>query len=515
MVTMLPLIVLLLGFCLMLCLARSKWPGWMGLPFFVMVGSVVLGVGISPLAARFLGYRNVTIAGVAQPEEIPASIALILLNALMVTFGMMLAWLLWDRGDPATKFVSDVSYSPYVLSRTWNASLMMFLFGVLCNVLVLHFLLRDYSLLELAFARALFSAEIEGNAIYHYARLLSSTMVIGAWGMLLFSAESRIRMGLAAVANSAVVILQVLYGGRTRVIIALLAIMVLYHYGIKRMRLQRIVILAIAGLMGLFAIQLLRMQAGSFSDALLGIGADVLVSGDINEAAFALKMFPEQVPFLGWGVLVGGLSHLFPTLGKHIPWAGSIWMSLVKHLFGGQNPMSGIGGEHYAPAAEHYMQFGLSGVIFLGLAIGLFYGRLFTWQKQQPRNLFLLMFTTYTFLAFFVSVMNGKMATWVGGMGFAVLLPVGVLASMRHGRLGSELSLAAPLFLCASSFFSRHLFGWEIFDYTFAVALLIAYLICVKLIGMANPGTERTQNEVDRGVMTKAEVLCYAPDVNG
>jgi hypothetical protein len=367
----------------------------------------------------------------------------------------------------------------------------MFLFGTLCNALVLRFLLGEKSLGQLAFERALLTAEdVVWNPFYNYARLLSGTMSIGAWGMLLFSGKDQIRKQVAIAANFLVVLFPVIFGGRMSLIRDVLALAVLYHYGVRRIRLRHIAIVATVLIVGLSAIQFLRYRVAGLSEALVANLADVFVTGGINEAAFALRMFPEQIPFLGLGGLIGPLSHLFPTLGDHLPGARSIWMFLVDYLFGGRNPARGIGGEHYAPAAEHYMLFGFSGVVLLGLAYGLLYGHLFVWQKRQPENLFILMLVTYAWKAFFVSVIDGKMAAWVGGMGFGALLPVGVLAATTYSHRMSEIALFGPLYLCALSFFLKRLSGLDLFDYTFAAALVPAYIISLKVIGRASPTRE-------------------------
>ncbi len=492
MIAIFSLVVLFFGFGLFFCIAKSRWPGWMGRPFLVPVGVVILDLGITPLMAQFMGYRTISVAGLAWPEEVPAAAALILLNAFAIAMGMVIAWHLWDRNQPPMKSYSVIQYSPNTSARAWKISFAMFLFGASCHAVVLHFLLSDNSLLKISAERALFSSEQTLlSPYYNYARLLSETMIIGAWGMLLFYGKTRIRKQLAIIANSLTILLHMLYGGRMAVIMTLLAIMILYNYGIKPMRPKQIALFVVLALIGLLPIQFMRLQAIGFKDAFLGIISDISITGSINEAAFALRAFPERVPFLSWGVLFGGLGHLFPTLGDHIPWAKNLWISIVDYMFAGQNPSGGIGGEHYAPAAEHYMQFGLKGVIFLGLAFGLLYGRLFVWQKQQPRNLFLLMFSTYIFMAFFVSIMDGKMAPWVGRMGFGVLLPVGFITAMTVGRRWSELALIGPLFLCALSFFLRRLVDSDIFDYTFAAALVPAYLISLKFINRANPSTVR------------------------
>ena len=495
---LMPEIILIVGCFLLFFLLKSKWPGWMGLPFAFLVVNAIRDLGITPLLNKYIEYSWVSpTAGVASPGEVPASVMLILLNAMAIGGGMVIA-LVFSHFSRRTRLpICQVSYSPYVVSKAWKASVAMFGFGLLCQAFVIYMLLQEFSLSDFGRTRALFSAEVAlRTPIYYYVRTFSNTMVIGAWGMFLFSGNSLKQKRLSIGAIVSIVCLEILFGGRTKTMMILLAIGILYHYGKRKIRPKNILKIALITVVCLLPIQFLRFDFSSIGEGLGDIAKYILMSPTIDETAFALRYFPNNIPFMGSGVMVGSLTHLFPTLGKHLPWANNLWSLLVDNFYYGCTPSAGIGGEHFAPPAEHYMQFGLNGVIVIGMVLGLLYGFIFSWQKRNQKNLFLLMFATYAYLGFVVSVTEGKMVAYIGGMGLSALLPIGILAAMACVSREKRLALFIPLGLCPISFVLKRFIGWELFDYTFAMALGYAYVISIKIIAKANPEKKPTNNSV-------------------
>lgn len=501
------LIALFVGVGVLIMAAKSAWPGWLGFSILIPVVSILLDVGVSPSASQLLGYRNPTLAGQAYPQELHGAVALVLLHAVSLLAGMMGAWFLWDRRGSMKPSPRGAEYSEHTRNRAWKASLVVFTFGALCNAVVLGFLLNGRSLEQLALQRASLTAEdAVFNPLYNYATLLSGFMSVGAWGMLAFSAGKTLRRGISLAANLAPLLLQVLYGGRLGVVMSLVPFLLIYHHSVKRVRSREIVLLGLSAIVAISTIQFLRFQTDTLEEAMLGTAADFLVTGAVDEAAFATRMFPQPIPFLGWGPILGSLGHLFPTIT--IPGAKNIWMMLVDYLFSGQNTSEGIGGQHYAPAAEHFILFGLAGVVLLGVAFGLLYGRLFIWQKRQPANLFILLFTVYIYKSFVSSAMDGKMAASVGSIGFGALLPIGILAGLTFGNRGPRIVLASSVYLCALSFLLKRLLASDILDYSFSAALAFAYLASFRLISQSGPeqevGSDRRED--------KAIVLEGIPD---
>jgi hypothetical protein len=428
--------------------------------------------------------------GIASAEEIPAAATLILLNGIAIAGGMILAKAMFSSSKPGRQDI-DCDYSPRLLRRSWILSLGMFSLGLLSQILILYLLLQEIPISALAKTRALFSAETALTLpIYYYARTLSSAMGVGAWGMLLFSGGTRHRRFLSIGAIIATTLFAGLHGGRLQTVIFFLGTAIIYHHGICRIRLRHMAIGSIAFLAFLTAIQFSRFESADMEDAFTAIAKTVLMPPAVNDAAFALRTFPQRIPFIGAGVTIAGLGHLFPTIGKYMSEATNTWSVIVEYLYRGRNSFAGIGGEHYSPAAEHYMQFGIPGILFLGAAFGFIYGLLFAWKSRFPKNSFLLIFSTYALISFVASVINGKMAAWLGGMGFSILLPVGVMASLAAGRRGAQWSVVGSLGLCAIAYILKRMLSegvTEILDYAFAAALLLAYLLSLKAIAAANP----------------------------
>lgn len=482
--------IVLVGSCFLLFfLLKSKWPGWMGIPFIVLVANIMRDLGTTPLVNRCLGPSWVSpIVGFASPQEMPASAFLVLLSTIAIGSGMIFALVFSHFSRRTRPTICQVSYSPHVYFKAWKISMIIFGVGFLCQVFVIKTVLHEVSFSEFASTRANFSAEdaLE-SPIYYYAMGFRRLIHIGAWGLLLFSGQNKRRTMISVAALLAGIFCEVIFGGRLATIAMLLAIFVLYHYGKRRIKTQTIIKFASTAIVCLLVIQFLRFRVGTVSEAFSGVAKDVLTTSTLDETAFALRYFPNSIPFMGPGVIVGNLMHLVPTLGKHLQWSKSLWGVIVDNFCYGQSTHMGIGGEHYAPPAEHYMQFGLNGVIFIGLVLGLFYGLIFSWQKRNQKNLFLLMFATYAYVSFVASVVDGRMMAYIGGMGLSALLPIGIMAVMACFDHKAKLALFAPLGLCALCFVLKRIIAWELFDFAFALALGYAYLMSIRVIATANP----------------------------
>ncbi len=115
------------------------------------------------------------------------------------------------------------------------------------------------------------------------------------------------------------------------------------------------------------------------------------------------------------------------------------------------------------------------------------------------------MFTAYAYISFFASLIDGKMISYIGGMGFSVLLPVDILASVTYGRGWDKLAVFVPLYFCLLSFFLKRLSHWEIFDFTFAAALVPAYLLLLKFIAVSSPAADIRNNSPDGMIYNKCK----------
>jgi len=482
---MLAFIILFAGSCFLAILVKAKWPGWLGMPLAFIVLCIIRDLGTTHIVDFYMGnyWVNPT-EGIAAPDEINTAYFLVLLNYIALSVGMVAViiakCLLPHKKNP----VISTSYSPRMCSRAWKASLLLFLFSILCQTIVFYFLLREFSILDIASSRAVFSAETATTIpLFCYARLLSGSMPIAVWGMMLFAGQKRNRMIIAVIGIISVVLFEVTFGSRMQLVANVFGIAVIYHYGIRQLGLRQTFLLAAMMLLALLMIQYVRLGVPDIREGVKNIAVDVLMTKSVNKAAFATRHFPEDVPFIGIGFISNELSKLVPTIRRYMVWNRNIWDDVVEHLRGGHSGFKGKGGNHYTPAAESYMQFGIRGVVFIGFFIGLLYGLIFSWQKRHPNNVFLLMFATYAFVSLAMGLVNGKMLSWVSSMGFGAILPIGFLVVAVFRSRREVPALGIPLCFCILFFIAKRLVFSELFDYTFAVALVFAYLAALNSIG--------------------------------
>ena len=211
--------------------------------------------------------------------------------------------------------------------------------------------------------------------------------------------------------------------------------------------------------------------AGAINRILL----DLFLARAPDETAFALRTFPDSIPYLGPGAVIEGLLHRpFPTL--NLPDVKSVWALLVDLVYGGINPSAGKGAEHYSFVPEHYMYFGVPGVIFLSLFFGWVYGLLFSWTHRLSNNPYAILFASAAMAAFLGSLIDGRMAVRLGDLAFGALLPIGIIVALSSKAKWAWAPILAPVYLTVMFYLLNRLFATRIFDYPFAVALLIAYI---------------------------------------
>jgi oligosaccharide repeat unit polymerase len=487
-------IILVAGCCLVAMLAKIKWPGWIGVLLVFIVLCVIRDLAATPIAGLFIEryWVNPT-EGIAATDEITTASLLVLLNAVAFAAGIVIAIIVKSVLPHKKSYGLKTSYSLHITSRAWKASFLLFLFSTLCQTIVLYYLLREINFLDIATTRALFSAKKATSiSLFSYVRLFSSFTPIAVWGMILFAAQKRYRMIMAVFGVISVLLFEVMYGNRLQLAATVVGITVIYHYGVRRIRLRKTFLVAAILLVGLLAIQFVRMKVPDISGGVKNVAVDVLMSDSVNQAAFAIRHFPEDVPFIGIGFISNELSKLFPTIRKYMTWNKNIWDDIVEHIRGGRSGFIGKGGNHYIPAAESYMQYGIRGVVFIGSFIGFFYGLIFLWQRGHPNNTFILMVATYAFVSFVMSFINGKMFSWVSSMGFGALLPIGFLSIATFKIKWEVLTFCFFLFICFMCIAMKRLISYpELFDYAFAATLVFTYLLAIYSIGKK----QRFQND--------------------
>lgn len=488
-----PWLVIIAGGILMIIQIRSKWPGWIAMPFLMLTIRVVHEIGISLLVTDYLGFvRYHPFITQTLPEERPAAAGLILLSYGAIAIGLSLVRLCSSKKHNMRNSVYT-GYSSYIANNAWNASLIVFCAGCVFNGIVLGLLLQNNSLLELASKRAAFSdEEALANPIYLYAKTFASIMQIGTWGMILFARHVPRRIWLAVVANATFIVIQALLGGRIRTVLAVLGVAIVYHYGVQRLRFRQVLGMGLVIVCGLIYITIYRFSSVSLVERMRYSLTDIIAPRNLDEAAFFLRVVPTEIPFLRGATILGGLSHLLP--GLSIPWTQNMWYLMEDYYFGGKKVRGGISAETYALGAENYLNFGYWGVIVFGILFGLFFGILFEWYRRRPNNLFLLILATNVCLSFF-SGMEKRMAASIGGLAISSIVPVGILIalSLRHKRLAGGLLLclhfAITLLLLYKvrellPYLSSYLY---LVKYVVVFLMVVIYVISLRLLAVSHP----------------------------
>ena len=301
----------------------------------------------------------------------------------------------------------------------------VFAFGLVVNGVVLYLLLSNVSLGSIAASRAVFTVtEVLQSRVFSLARLFSPTLQVGALGMLLFGAGVKKRFRLALLGLLAAMAVQAVFGGRGGTIRVVLAAIILFHHGVRPIRVRNLALAGFALFAGLAYIAINRFGQTSLGPAVFVLARGFLVSGNVHDAAFAMRAFPSEMNYFGGATILAGLTHVIPEFP--VPGARNLWYELMDYYNSGVNVQSGIGGGNLALAAEHYMNLGIAGVVVFAGLFGLICGAVFEWQRRDTRNPFLLIFATQTVLTF-LGGMESRAAQSIGGLAMSSLMPVGVL----------------------------------------------------------------------------------------
>ncbi|MEO0129213.1 MAG: O-antigen polymerase [candidate division WOR-3 bacterium] len=477
--------ILIVGIILIWLQIRSKWPGWVGFPFLMVTIRAVHETAISPLLSQIWGQRFFQFIGEITQDELPSAIVLILLSYSSIAFGLFLVRAFSNQDPTANKAIFKGKPAPkYATQNAWISSFTLFLVGFVANVIVLGFLLQNSSLFLIARFRTPFTDEIVlTNRFYHYARLTSNLMPIGALGMFLFSKNVSVKRRSAWVAYVLYIMFETIWGGRGGVILGIIAFIIVYHYVVKRINIKNIFIVGILLFIALSYILTYRFGTTSLKGGLLLTLRGFLISGNINDAAFALRNFPTVLPFLNGGSILAGLSHFIPELP--MPGAVNIWLYIVNIYFGGINPMLGIGGGNFALGAEHYMNFGYIGVIGMGILFGVIFGFIFELQRRNYENPFLLLISAQASV-FFLSGIESRCAYILGGMILSTFVPIGILAAMSlpNRKLSKTLMLVIYLTFVAFIFYqsSDFLPYSYLFKYLIFLGVTMVYYLSFKRV---------------------------------
>jgi hypothetical protein len=401
---------------------RREGRRWLGLPLAIVAARAAVDAGL-PLLLPAAIDRAEVFGFIGSPSTSEQVIGATLLS---VSYASIAAGFVWAAKMVRGRSVHVASHTADY-TRVLRAGITMFAVGLLAHAVVFAFLTQQVSLTGIAAARAAFTAESAlSSSLYHYARLLMPALTVGALAIVLASGHVRQHTATAVIAAAVCVGVQALLGTRGGTIKTALAIACVWHYGVRPIRPRQAVIGALAVIIGLGYINLVRFGADSASEITRLAASSILVTRSVPDAAYAVRTFPDDHPYLDGETVIAGLSHALPGLKTD---ARNFWEFVVDEYYGGVSPMAGLGGGNFALAAEHYANGGWLATVGLGIAFGAVFGILFELQLLRPRNPFLLILAAYT-LTVFVGAIEGRIAQLTATLAFGGIIPVASLAAM-------------------------------------------------------------------------------------
>ncbi len=418
-------------------LLRTRFPGWLGYPLVLLIFQAVRDLGTGPIILEMnrVTYDSALFYVLPEGQEAFRGASVLFLHYISVALGLLMIWWLGKviyPFRPRTDVLRDLELG--MLKRGWYVGMVFFFLGVCANLISLTFVLRSFSLLELARFRAVFTDEAAlSNPIYGYARLLTSFTLTGALAMFIFSNRNKGRVFLATLAIVIFVGFETLYGGRGRVLTGLVCFWLAYTSVGYRISLRMIILMGAIGSGALIALNSLRFGIGDFSSGFTSALFDLMGAdyGRLGQTIWIMRIFPDVINYTGWQNLVGAIAAVIPRL--EIPGTGSMWEYVVEYFYGGVSPYRGIGGVNYASAAETYSWGGVPTVVFFGILAGAFYGLIFEWQRRSPWNKFLQVYVIQVVGWYFFVGLQARMPDFLG-RAMLQIVPIAVMAALTVHR---------------------------------------------------------------------------------
>lgn len=501
----LPWIVTVVGLALIALLLSQRRSRWIGFPFVIVTAGATLAAGISPLVEKVVevnlggNFGHMGIPGYYS-DELPGAIGLVLLSYGSLLLGMLAVYLFSRlRQGKGTKpalaeFGQWTWFGSAATDRAWKASLVLFGFGALCHVVIVSNMAQIAPVTEWPSERYALYSRIHGD-LYYYAFALSPTMQIGAWGLLIFAGLGRGRLKLAVIANGLFIALQVLFGGRFSLIVSLVAVVLIWHYGVHPLRNRHWLGILVSGLVAFSLLTIMRFDIRQAQGLLPEMADALLVPRSISEAVWARRYWPDVIPFFGGESTLHEWQRMFPS--ARFMETRSTWDFLVSLFYGGEKPLAfrESGGIHFGFPVEQYIDLGYFGMVGVGLFYGFAIGGLFEWQARQQQNplLVLLAVVGTTIL---LAALEGMIARAAAEFFFFYLLPIGFIALVAGAGVADQrwrVGLIAALYSVALCFLLRTLTGLDLFSYLLAFFLSCSYICSLFLIHVGGkPGRSET-----------------------
>jgi oligosaccharide repeat unit polymerase len=464
----------------------ARWLGWIGIPMVLLFIRYTVDSGLAPLITKEMGIRYLTgdasVIFPATPSDVPLAITTLTLGYGSILFGMLVVRFFGSFNRVKAAAIPLTEEQQHNLDMHYfKGSMLLFFIGCFINGIIIVYAGMGISFSEIASTRALFTNESAyGSVIFNYARLFRTSMLFGALGMLIFSYRLNRNKMFSILAVLSYIAIQPIFGGRTVLIVSVLYAIFIFHYAIRKVRIRDAIIWLVILYIGLLYIASLRhghVGGGAAAQTLL----QFLVNRCVDEVAFAINNFPAKADFLGGSTIVAGLTHLIPGLKYD---AVGLWRTLqdlflpsyiIKHQQGGQT---------LSTTAESFINFGYTGVIWLGILYGVFFGGIYEWQRKNPGNPFIILIVAgVTLTVFFIGIYK-KMPTRISDFPMTILLPVAAIVvlsfSIKRNPMFIFLILITVILLVGYK-----AFGLLVFKYLMFASIIALYILCFKLINNA------------------------------
>jgi oligosaccharide repeat unit polymerase len=447
---------------------------WLSIAIILVILRWILDASLAPLVSYLFHLSpKIPIFPQALVSETPIYMNFLTSSYLMFLCGLFFAPNFGKKSQLTALLpncMSKKKISDWEL-RAKNASQIIFCFGLVNWMIVFSFLLRNNSLFELASIRASFTdVRALSSPIYHYAMSLLPFMQVGSWGMLLFS--RRMSIGIAACVLD--ICFGMLLGGRSSIVIKVVSAFFIFFLGnsINSKEgfklLKSFFFIGCAITIGLLGVSFLRYGGKSFWASTFEY---ILYQRRLDQVAFAFNYFPDTIPYLQGGSLLSGISQIIPGLSL----SGSInlWHYVASYIFPNY-VHKGIGGFNFATCAENYMNFGMSGIVFIPLVYALFFGILVKWCWNNRRNRFMIMLYIATMISLLSSV-DAKATYSIANFFTNYLLPISLIAFLTNPKNQNIILLLSIFFIGSAT-----LIGSRI-DADF-VCLKYITIVCISFI---------------------------------
>lgn len=444
---------------------------WIGLPLAVIALRMFVQGGVAPMIKDpTQEVKDSYYQMLLNPQDVPDAIGLVVLSYLLVGAGM----LLWGGLGRMPTLKTSPIFGPRTLKNARAVSWFVFGIGLVCHMIALWILLQYNSIGELASERSLFTERaVRGNPVYGNAVTLSSWMQWGALGIMLFNGGRRANVlaGMGGIALN--VLLFMLHGSRASTILLFVSMVMVYHFGVRRLSVKKLAVFVMVGVIALAALTMHRRGYDSMHNAVDDFFYSLFSDTTVAEVGSVFSLFPDRIDFLHGKSYLVGVGAAFPGLEIDA-------VNPFHHVAGalrGRRYIRGGGGETFPLVAEAYMNFGYPGVVVVPLLVGILFGFLFRRCQEYRENPFVLLFATAVWLKF-ISAIDAKTAIVLGGSILGTVLPLAIIATFsdtggRYTPFKTMLWFSTMVFL-----------AWRVSGSTYLKLVLVSAMFLVHAFAL-------------------------------